>query len=353
MPFPLSFRLLTALLLGPVCSIPVLASAQAGVVRRAAETITESDIRRRVGIIADDSMGGRDTPSKGLDLTAEYLASEFRRLGLTPGGDSGTFVQRYPLSVTHAGATTMTAPNVVGILVGSDPLLRDQYIIFSAHMDHVGTLGSAKGDTIWNGADDDASGTAAVVELAEAFAQSGARPRRSLIFLGVSGEEKGLWGSEYFASHSPVPMRQVVADINMDMIGRNWTDTIAVIGKSHSTLGATLDSVGAEHPELNMHAVNDQWPNENFFYRSDHFNFARRGVPILFFFNGTHGDYHQASDSPDKIDAAKEARIVRLIFYLGHRIGSVDQRPRWRRTSYRKIVAEPYRRSREEEEFLR
>ncbi|MEP7382570.1 MAG: M20/M25/M40 family metallo-hydrolase, partial [Gemmatimonadota bacterium] len=499
-----SMRLLVALLLAPS-----LAAAQSAAVRAGAESISESNVRSRIGIIADDSMGGRDTPSRGLDLTASYIAGEFARFGLVGALDSSRFVQRYgvgrtrldgersratfsaegqqvvatarrdlvyvfgprtgrrisapvilvggPLqldsakvlpiegkilvvvgdakapnatpvnqflsnafernpvavimvmnndtvtfarqianqfrersavegedatdavvtmvheralgsimraagvdlaqfrrspaytvrtlptltvSVTLAdeGGGGHTAPNVVGVLEGSDPVLKNEYIIFSAHMDHVGTNPRAKGDSIWNGADDDASGTAGVVELAEAFSQPGARPKRSLIFLTVSGEEKGLWGSEYFVSHSPIPMSQVVADINIDMIGRNWRDTIVAIGREHSDLGATLDRVGAEHPELNMHAIDDLWPDENFYFRSDHYNFARRGVPILFFFNGTHRDYHQASDSPDKIDAEKEARILRLIYYLGHELGNAPQRPVWNPGSYKKIV---------------
>jgi hypothetical protein len=246
------------------------------------------------------------------------------------------------LTVANVGGGGSTAPNVAAILEGTDPVLRDEYIVFSAHMDHVGTNPSAKGDSIWNGADDDASGTAGIVELAEAYSQPGARPKRSLIFLTVSGEEKGLWGSEYFAAHSPVPISRIVANLNMDMIGRNWRDTIVAIGREHSDLGATLDRVVEAHPELDMRAIDDLWPSESFYTRSDHYNFARRGVPVLFFFNGTHKDYHQASDSPDKIDAEKEARILRLVYYLGHEIGNAAERPRWNAESYRKITGKAY-----------
>lgn len=489
--------------------LPAALAAQDSPVRRAAESISEGDVRRRIEIIAHDSMGGRDTPSRGLDLTANYIASEFTRLGLVPVLDSSRFIQRYgvgrtrldgeaseatfsaagkrtvararrdlvyvfgprtgrpvsapvvivggPLQLDSAKrldiagkilivvgdarapnatpvnqflsgafernpaavimvmnndtntfarqvanqfrertavegeepddpvvtmvheralgdvmraagielapfrhsprytvrdlsslAVTVTlaneggrgdsAPNVVAMIEGSDPVLKHEYVLFSAHMDHVGINAHAKGDSIWNGADDDASGTAGVVELAEAFGQPGARPKRSLLFLTVSGEEKGLWGSEYFATHSPVPLSQIVADLNIDMIGRNWRDTIVAIGREHSDLGATLDRVGAEHPELGMRAIDDLWPDENFYFRSDHYNFARRGVPILFFFNGTHRDYHQPSDSPEKIDAEKEARILRLIYYLGQEIANAPERPQWKPESYRKIV---------------
>jgi Zn-dependent M28 family amino/carboxypeptidase len=240
------------------------------------------------------------------------------------------------MSVSDLPGGETTAPNTVGILEGSDPALRNEYIVISAHMDHVGVDRSSTADSIWNGADDDASGTTGVIVLAEAFAK--ARPKRSMIFLTVSGEEKGLWGSEVFAANPPVPIGQIVADLNLDMIGRNWKDTIVVIGKEHSDLGATLERVNVAHPELKMTAIDDIWPQENFYGRSDHYNFAKRGVPILFFFNGTHPDYHQPSDSPDKIDFEKESRILRLVYYLGQEVGNAPARPKWKPESYRKIV---------------
>jgi len=226
----------------------------------------------------------------------------------------------------------------VGILEGSDPRLKREYVVLSAHMDHVGVGRPVNGDSIYNGADDDASGTISVVEAAEAFSQLQPRPKRSIIFLTVSGEEKGLWGSAYFADHPPVPITDIVADLNTDMVGRNWKDTIVVIGKEHSDLGATLNRVGAAHPELGMQPIDDIWPQESFYTRSDHYNFARKGVPILFFFNGTHPDYHRPSDSVDKIDAEKESRIVKLVFYLGLDVANAAERPKWNPDSYSRIV---------------
>ena len=489
------------------------AERSGGAVAAGAATITEADVARRIGIIAHDSMLGRDTPSRGLEMTAQYIADEFKRLGLKPGGDNGTWFQRYPIIQTqmdvpashigimagggHAHAqfatdafwlggptskgeiggqalvvsgaadsaaiaaaskgrvvlyvadftrpassrtaaavlsaaaaggakamlrvsnrdnavferglgfqlrprsrlplpgagrdpaiahievresaltqalrdagvnvaelrasntatvkpldglrmmvdvkfTTDTAwaPNTIGILEGSDPTLKSEYIVFTAHMDHDGIKTPLKGttDSIWNGADDDASGTIGVVELAEAYAQQGARPKRSLVFMTVSGEEKGLWGSRWYSEHPTLPLAQTVANINMDMIGRNWTDTIVVIGKEHSDLGKTLNRVNTAHPELGMTAIDDIWPEENFYRRSDHFNFARKGVPILFFFNGTHVDYHQPTDEPAKIDAEKESRILQLVYYLGQDIGNAAARPKWVPASYEEIV---------------
>ncbi|MFN2326696.1 MAG: M28 family peptidase [Gemmatimonadales bacterium] len=229
------------------------------------------------------------------------------------------------------------APNTVGILDGSDPELRHEYIVFSAHMDHVGVGGTAA-DSIFNGADDDASGTVGIVALARAYAQPGARPKRSMVFLTVSGEERGLWGSAHFADNPTVPAAQIVANVNMDMIGRNWEDTVVVIGKEHSDLGQTLHAVARAHPELNMAMIDDLWPEQNFYRRSDHFNFARNGVPILFFFTGVHEDYHRVSDTPDKIGYEKMSRILKMAYFLGQEIGNRPGRPQWNPESYQQIV---------------
>ncbi|MGD8281942.1 MAG: M28 family peptidase, partial [Gemmatimonadota bacterium] len=233
----------------------------------------------------------------------------------------------------------LTAPNVVGVLEGSDPALSDEYVVVSGHMDHVG-IGEPDedGDSIYNGADDNASGTTAVIEIAEAMASLPTPPRRSMMFLLVSGEEKGLWGSEYFSTNPPVPVDHMVADLNMDMVGRNWPDTIVAIGKEHSDLGETLERVNGEHPELGMTAIDDLWPEQSFYTRSDHFNFARKGVPILFFFNGIHEDYHGLDDEPDRINGEKAARIARLVFYLAVELADADDRPEWNPASYRQIV---------------
>jgi Zn-dependent M28 family amino/carboxypeptidase len=243
-----------------------------------------------------------------------------------------------------------SAPNTIGILEGSDPVLKNEYVFFTGHMDHVGVAGMGNGctavgaDSICNGADDDASGTTGVVMLAQAFSQMTPRPRRSLVFMTVSGEERGLWGSRWYSEHPELPLAQTVADLNMDMIGRyfdnhpGWRDTISVIGKEHSTLGASANRVTQEHPELHMQLVDDIWPTENFYRRSDHFNFARKGVPILFFFNGTHPDYHRVSDSVEKIDAEKASRIVKMVFYLGLDVANAAERPQWNPESRRHIV---------------
>jgi Zn-dependent M28 family amino/carboxypeptidase len=246
-----------------------------------------------------------------------------------------------------------SAPNVIGVLPGSDPALRGQYVFFTGHMDHVGAVGPGRvnvgcravgADSICNGADDDASGTTTVIELARAFSTLTPHPRRTLVFMTVSGEERGLWGSEYYSEHPRFPLDSTVADLNTDMVGRyynnqvGWRDTIVAIGKEHSDLGAAANRVVAAHPELHMNLIDDIWPQENFYFRSDHYNFARKGVPILFFFNGTHPDYHQVSDSPDKIDTEKMVRIARMVFYLGYDVANATARPQWNPESRRRIV---------------
>lgn len=230
------------------------------------------------------------------------------------------------------------AMNTIGWIEGSDPELKGEYVIFTAHMDHVGVGSPVDGDSIYNGADDDASGTAVVMELAEAFAKMRPAPRRSMVFMTVSGEEKGLLGSQWYSEHPIFPLEQTVANLNMDMVGRNWQDTIAAIGKNESSLGPLVERVAAEHPELDMVVIDDQWPNENFYFRSDHYNFARKGVPILFFFNGTHTDYHRPSDGPEKIEYDKTARLAKLLYYLGLQVANADDRPEWVPEAYERVV---------------
>jgi Peptidase family M28 len=221
------------------------------------------------------------------------------------------------------------APNVVAILRGSDPVLRDEYVVLSAHMDHVGVGTPVDGDSIYNGADDDASGTTGLLEVAEAMSRLGVRPRRSIVFLHVSGEEKGLLGSQWYSDHPTLPLEQIIANVNVDMIGRNAADSVVVIGKNYSTLGNVANRLNTEHAELNLTLADDIWPEERFFFRSDHFNFARKEVPAIFFFSGVHPDYHRPSDEVERIDVDKAARISRMIFYLVHDVANDPQRPRW------------------------
>jgi hypothetical protein len=222
------------------------------------------------------------------------------------------------------------APNVVGLLPGSDSILRETFVVLSAHMDHVGVgRPDATGDSIYSGADDNASGTAALMAIARAFALLPDRPERSIVFLAVSGEEKGLVGSRWFAEHPTVPRDGMVANINLDMIGRNAPDSIVVIGKEYSSLGPLVREVAQANRHLGLTVAPDLWPEERFFFRSDHFSFAAREIPALFFFAGTHEDYHRPSDTADRIDADKVERVARLAFLLTNEIARLPEAPVW------------------------
>ena len=250
-----------------------------------------------------------------------------------------------PLKASARVATPVTEvvhhpPNVVAILPGSDPVLRNQYVVLSAHMDHIGVSApDARGDSINNGADDDASGTSAVVEAAEAFASMKDRPARSIIFLNVSGEEKGLLGSQYFSEHPVVPLTSIVADINIDMIGRNAADTVVAIGQDYSSLGPLTQEIVTAHPELHLTASRDIWPQERFFFRSDHYNFARKDIPAIFFFSGVHEDYHRPSDEVQKINTDKAARIARLAYYLAYEVANRREPPKWTEQGLKEVRA--------------
>ncbi len=281
------------------------------------------------------SLGEAEGPERPTVLVALSSLPAALAQNITEGGPLADWSA---LVRTESEAQVIEAPNAIGLLPGSDPQLKDEYVVFMAHMDHVGLSRPVGDDSIYNGADDNASGTVTIIELAEAFAGLEPRPRRSLVFLTVSGEEKGLLGSRWYAENPEFPLEQTVANINMDMLGRNWQDTIVVIGKEESSLGETVERIAAERTELNMAVIDDIWPQENFYSRSDHISFARKGVPILFFFNGTHEDYHRPSDEPDKIEYDKMSRIGRLIFYLGLEVANADERPRWDPAAYERVV---------------
>lgn len=241
---------------------------------------------------------------------------------------------------------TAWTQNVVALWEGSDPTLKSEMVAIGAHYDHVGINPNAPGpDKIFNGADDDGSGTVAVLSIAEALAKAPKRPKRSVLFVWHCGEEKGLWGSEYFNKFPTVDIKKVIAQLNIDMIGRSRKaddtnpknkdlsdeNTIYVIGKDmmSSTLGAVVD--GANKGYLNMKydtRYDDPKDTNRFFFRSDHFNYAVNGIPIAFWFDGVHEDYHQAGDHADKIDYVRMEKITRTIFLTLWKLGDLNERPK-------------------------
>jgi hypothetical protein len=218
-----------------------------------------------------------------------------------------------------------TTQNVVAYLEGSDPLLKHEVVAFGAHYDHIGV--DSTGDA-FNGADDDGSGTTGILEIARAFAANPNRPRRSLLFVSHTAEEKGLLGSRYYTDHPLVPLENTVAQLNVDMIGRNDTNSVYIIGSDflsrelHEINEAANATIGMQFD----YKFNDKEDPNRFYYRSDHYNYARRGIPIIFYFSGVHEDYHKPSDTVDKINFEKMAKVARLIYLTGWYIADREAR---------------------------
>lgn len=236
--------------------------------------------------------------------------------------------------------------NVVALWEGSDPVLKNEMVALGAHYDHVGTNPNAPGDDkIWNGADDDGSGTVSVLSIAEALAKGKVRPKRSILLVWHAGEEKGLWGAEYFNKFPTVNIKNVIAQLNIDMIGRSRKagDTnpknkdladengVYVIGAEmmSSTLGAITKGTNDAYLKIGYdYKYDDPKDTNRFFFRSDHFHYAVNGIPIAFWFTGVHEDYHQATDHPDKIDYNKMEKIARTIFLTMWELSDLKERPK-------------------------
>jgi len=269
-------------------------------------------LRTDIAYLASDALQGRGTGTPGNDSAAAYIARRFRGLSLTPfDSDFEQHFVAHPLVAHNFAPVSLTTQNVVALLPGRDSVLRRQFVIVGAHFDHLGrsTEGALDPDrkhVVRRGADDNASGTAAVLELARLFAAAPAR--RSLVFVAFSGEEMGLLGSEYFVSNSPVSLDSTVAMVNFDMVGRLREDKLIVYGVATATeLPALLDSANSPSQwstPLRITALGDGYGP------SDHSSFYARNVPVLHFFTDLHEDYHRASDVVSKINANGEARVV-------------------------------------------
>lgn len=228
---------------------------------------------------------------------------------------------------------TITGENVLGFIEGSD--LKDEIIVLTAHYDHLGETHEG----IYYGADDDGSGTVAIMEMAEAFVaakKAGHGPRRSILIMPVSGEEKGLLGSEFYAENPVFPLQNTVTNLNIDMIGRvddahegNF-NYVYIIGsdKLSTDLHDINEEVNKKYSNLELdYTYNDPNDPNRFYYRSDHYNFAKNGIPVIFFFTGVHEDYHKITDTPDKLHYEKMEKITRHIFYTAWEIANRDARP--------------------------
>ena len=312
-----------------------------------AKTITEKDLKKHLYTYASDEFEGRNTGSKGQKKAVEYLRNFYIQNDIKPGDPDKDYFQKMTLNISRGDEGNVDSENVIAIIEGSEK--PEEYLILTAHLDHVGYgrtgsrlrksyVGEIK-DRIHNGADDDGSGTVAMLEIAQAFKQAskkGKGPKRSIIFLHVTGEEKGLLGSAYYSDNPIYPLSKTVANLNLDMIGRidptrkgDKREYIYIIGSDHDSQDLHNISEQTNLQTVNIdldYRYNAKDDPQRFYYRSDHYNFAKKGIPIIFYFSGTHEDYHLPSDTPDKINYDLLELRSKLIFYTAWNIANREQR---------------------------
>ena len=312
-----------------------------------ANSINNTDLYKHIEVLSSDSLEGRETGKPGQKMAAEYIANQFKKIGIPPYKRK-TYYQKFKVkSERHIckcddcdltffkrifkANQTIRGENVLGYIEGSD--LKDELLIITAHYDHLGKHDSL----IFNGADDDASGVSAALEIAEAFMlakKEGNGPRRSILIMPVSGEEKGLLGSRYYTDNPIYPLENTVANLNIDMIGRldDWHDNgnyVYLIGSDRLSydLHDLNEKINDEYIGIDLdYRFNDKDDPNRYYYRSDHYNFAKNNIPVIFYFNGVHEDYHKPSDTIEKLDFDKINTITKLIFLTAWEIANRDDR---------------------------
>jgi hypothetical protein len=340
----------------------------------------------RLTAFANDSMMGREAGTPWNAKATDYVAAEFRRLGLEPAGENGTYFQVVPnILVRDTTVPRGAARNVIGIVRGSDPTLRGEYVAITAHNDHLGfghrpvdhdslrafntvirPLGAdsrphaptpqeaariraildslrkvhtPRLDSIYNGADDDGSGTIALIEIAQALTRGNVKPRRSILFVSHTAEEKGLLGSEWYTDHATVPIDSIVAEIDVDMIGRGAATDIKGGGPTYlevvglrrlsKEFGDWFEAVNAKEPLPFVFNYEYDAPGhpEQYYCRADHYSYARYGIPSVSLSRGSHMDYHQATDESQYIDYPDYARLTKMVFDAAVFVANADHRP--------------------------
>jgi len=310
-------RIPRALALLAFLALPLFAGGGARTARAIA-TITDSELRAHVEFLASDELEGRGTGSPGFDAAARYVATRIESWGLKPMGDAGSWYQEFKAG---RGKNQKATQNVCGLVEGTDPALKGEFVIVGAHLDHVGTgqiMGAMgpKGE-IHNGADDNASGSAAILELAEAFARF--PPRRSILFLWFAGEEMGLLGSQHYVKNPTIALEKAVAMINLDMVGRSKDGYLFVGGVGTSPdLRKMVESSNTDGFQI-------EW-GEGGNAPSDNSSFYRKAMPVLFFFTNVHEDYHKPGDDADKVNYEGATRIGRMVFQVAEEIADRDER---------------------------
>ena len=296
-----------------------------------ANTITAAEMKTDLYIYASDEFEGRDTGEPGQKKAVEFLKKEYQKMGIPSAYGTDNYFQSIPAAYFE-GKAKNDSENVLAFIEGSEK--PEEIIVLSAHLDHVGHHDGE----IYNGADDDGSGTVALLEMAEAFhmaKKDGKGPKRSILILHVTGEEKGLFGSRFYSENPVFPLANTVADINVDMIGRvdpehkNEPNYVYVIGADRLSTGldAAVTKANKNLTDFKLdYKYNDRNDPQRIYYRSDHYNFAKNGVPSVFFFSGIHEDYHKPTDTPDKIDYPLMTTRTKLIFHTAWELANSTER---------------------------
>jgi hypothetical protein len=299
------------------------------------KVITEKDLKTMLYVVASDEMEGRETGSKGQKKAGLYMIEQYKKNGISFPKGANDYYQPVPAAFLNAkrNENLPDSENIWAYIEGSEK--PNEVLVISAHYDHVGI----KNGDIYNGADDDGSGTVAVIEMAKAFAKAkkdGHGPKRSILFLHVTGEEHGLHGSRYYSENPLFPIANTIADINIDMIGRRDVE--------HANTNNYIYVIGADRLSTDLHNIvvaqnekftkvdldfkfNDPKDPNHFYERSDHYNFAKHGIPAVFFFNGVHEDYHGKGDEPEKIEYDALTKRTQLAFVVAWELANRENRP--------------------------
>lgn len=349
--------------------------------------ITQRDLETRLRAFADDSMMGREAGTIWNVKATDWVAEQFRALGLEPMGENATYFQTVPdIRVRDTGVPLGPARNVIAVIPGDDPALRSEYVAITAHNDHVGVnhhpvdhdslrafntvirpmgadsrphpptpeewariretldslrrLRSPRADSIYNGADDDGSGTIALIEIAQAFVRTHVSHRRSILLVSHTAEEKGLLGSAWYTDHATVPIDSIVAEIDVDMIGRGAASDLQGGGPTYlevvglrrlsKEFGDWFEAVNAHEtvPFVFNYEYDAPGHPEQYYCRADHYSYARYGIPSVSLSRGEHMDYHQVTDEAQYIDYPDYARLTRLVFDAAVFVANADRAPR-------------------------
>ena len=299
------------------------------------KTITAADLKTHLTIVASDEMEGRETGSAGQKKAGVYLINQYKANNVPYPKGANDYYQRIPAAYLNAkkDENLPDSENIWAYIEGSEK--PNEVIVISAHYDHIGV----KNGEVYNGADDDGSGTVALLEIAQAFEiakKEGHGPKRSILFLHVTGEEHGLHGSRFYSENPLFPLANTITDINIDMIGRHdefhndSSNYVYLIGSDYlsTDLYNICEDANKKYVNLSIdYKFNDRADPNRFYYRSDHYNFAKNGIPSVFLFNGVHADYHKASDEVDKIEFDALAKRAQFAFAIAWELANRENRP--------------------------